>query len=52
MSTNKIDKRYQVVFRMCKEYEAWALMKKSQQAEDITKQESFENYPGLPLRIS
>ena len=52
LSTNKIDKRYQIVFKMCKEYEAWALMKKSQQAEDITKQESFENYPSLPLKIS
>ena len=52
LSTNKIDKRYQVVFKMCKQYEAWALMKKSQQAEDITKQESFENYPSLPLKIS
>ena len=52
LSTNKIAKRYETVFRMCKEYETWALMKKSQQAEDITKQESFESNPGLPLKIS
>ena len=52
LSTNKIVKRYEVVFRMCKEYEVWALMKKSQQAEDITKQESFESNSSLPLKIS
>jgi hypothetical protein len=52
LSTNKIAKRYEVVFQMCKKYETWALMKKSQQAEDITKQESFENNPSLPLKIS
>ena len=34
------------------ETKEWALMKKLQQAEDITKQESFENYPSLPLKIS
>jgi hypothetical protein len=37
---------------MCKKYETWALMKKSQQAEDITKQESFESNQSLPLKIS
>ena len=52
LSTNKIVERYQVVLKMCKKYEEWALMKKLQQAEDITKQESFENYPSLPLKIS
>jgi len=52
LSTNKMAKRYETVFRMCKEYETWALMKKSQQAEDITKQESFESNPSLPLKIS
>ena len=52
LSTNKMVKRYEIVFRMCKEYETWALMKKSQQAEDITKQESFESNPSLPLKIS
>ena len=52
LSTNKIVKRYETVFRMCKEYETWALMKKSQQAEDITKQESFESNLSLPLKIS
>ena len=51
LSTNKLIKRYQVVFRMCKEYEEWALIKKSQQAQDITKQESFENCLSLPLKI-
>ena len=52
LSTNKIVERSQVVLRMCKKYEEWALMKKLQQTEDITKQESFENYPSLPLKIS
>ena len=52
LSTNKMAERYETVFRMCKEYETWALMKKSQQAEDITKQESFESNSGLPLKIS
>ena len=52
LSTNKIAKRYEAVFQMCKQYETWALMKKSQQAEDITKQESFESNLGLPLKIS
>ena len=52
LSTNKIAKRYETVFQMCKKYETWALMKKSQQAEDITKQESFESNLSLPLKIS
>ena len=52
LSTNKIAKRYEAVFQMCKKYETWALMKKSQQAEDITKQESFESNPSLPLKIN
>jgi hypothetical protein len=52
LSTNKIVKRYETVFRMCKEYETWALMKKSQQAEDITKQEFFESNSSLPLKIN
>jgi len=52
LSTNKITERYEVVFQMCKKYETWALMKKSQQAEDITKQESFESNLSLPLKIS
>ena len=52
LSTNKITERYKIVFRMCREYETWALMNKSQQAEDITKQESFESNLGLPLKIS
>ena len=52
LSTNKIAKRYEAVFQMCKKYETWALMNKSQQAEDITKQESFESNLSLPLKIS
>ena len=52
LSTNKIIERYEAVFRMCQEYETWALMKKSQQAEDITKQESCESNLSLPLKIS
>ena len=43
--------RYQAVFRFCELYQSWALAKKSQQAEDITKQQSFETHPELPLGI-
>ena len=46
-----MDKRYQVVFRFCELYQSWALIKKSQQAEDITRQETFETHPDLPLKI-
>ena len=43
--------RYQAIFRFCELYQSWALGKKSQQAEDITRQENFEINPGLPLNI-
>ena len=41
LSTNNLVKRYKTVSRVCKLYQSWALEKKSQQAEDITRQESF-----------
>ena len=52
LSTNKLAKRYEVVFRMCESYEAWALNKKLQESGDITKQATFETFPTLPLTIS
>ena len=51
LSTNNLVERYETVFRLCKLYQSWALEKKSQQAEDITRQESFEIYPYLPLNL-
>ena len=51
LSTNNLVERYEMVFRLCKLYQSWALKKKSQQAEDITRQESFEIYPYLPLNL-
>ena len=51
LSTNNLVERYKTVFRLCKLYQSWALKKKSQQAEDITRQESFEIYPYLPLNL-
>ena len=51
LSTNNLVERYETVSRLCKLYQSWALEKKSQQAEDITKQESFEIYPYLPLKL-
>ena len=33
-------------------YQSWALAKKLQQAEDITRQETFEIHPDLPLKIT
>ena len=51
LSTNNLVKRYKTVSRLCKLYQSWALEKKSQQAEDITRQESFEIYPYLPLNL-
>jgi len=51
LSTNKLVKRYEVVFRMCEHYEAWALNKKLQESRDITKQAAFETCPTLPLTI-
>ena len=51
LQTNKLVERYQAVFRFCELYQTWALEKKSQQAEDITRQESFEIFQNLPLKI-
>ena len=51
LSTNNLTERYKTVFRLCKLYQSWALKKKSQQAKDITRQESFEIYPYLPLNL-
>jgi len=51
LSTNNLIERYKTVYRLCKLYQSWALKKKSQQAEDITRQESFEIYPYLPLNL-
>ena len=52
LTTNNMVGRYHTVFRLCGLYQSWALEKKSEQAEDITKQENFEIYPELPLKIS
>ena len=51
LSTNNLVERYEAVSRLCKHYQSWALEKKSQQAEDITRQESFEINPYLPLSL-
>ena len=51
LSTNNLVKRYETVLKLCKLYQSWALKKKSQQAEDVTRQESFEIYPYLPLNL-
>ena len=51
MTNNKVE-RYRAVFRFCKLYQSWALSKKSQQAEDITKQQFLETHPELPLGIT
>ena len=51
LTTNNIVKRYHTVFKLCELYQSWALEKKSEQTEDITKQENFEIYPELPLKI-
>ena len=51
LSTNNLVERYKTVSRFCKLYQSWALKKKSQQAEDITRQESFEIHPYLPLNL-
>ena len=50
--TNNRVERYQAVFQFCELYQSWALAKKSQQAEDITKQQSFETHSELPLEIT
>ena len=51
LSTNNLVERYETISRLCKLYQSWALEKKSQQAEDITRQVSFEIYPYLPLNL-
>ena len=52
LSTKNMVTRYKAVFRFCKLYQSWALAKKLQQAEDITRQETFEIHTDLPLKIS
>ena len=52
LKTNNRVERYRAVFKFCEIYQAWALTKKTEQAEDITKQENFEIYPVLPLKIT
>ena len=52
LSTKNMVERYQAVFRFCELYQSWALVKKLQQAEDITNQETFEIHPDLPLKIT
>ena len=52
LSTNNMVERYQAVFRFCELYQSWALEKKSQQAEYITSQETFEIHHDLPLKIT
>ena len=51
LTTNNRVERYIAVFKFCELYQTWALAKKSQQEEDITKQENFEIHPELPLKI-
>ena len=51
LTTNNKVERYRAVFKFCDLYQSWALAKKSEQAEDITKQENFEIHPELPLKI-
>ena len=51
LATNNKVERYRVVFKFCEFYQSWALSKKLEQAEDITKQENFEIHPELPLKI-
>ena len=51
LATNNRVERYRTVFKFCELYQSWALTKKSEQAEDITKQENFETQSELPLKI-
>ena len=51
LMTNNMVERYNSVFRFCELYQSWALEKKLQQSEDITRQENFEINPDLPLNI-
>ena len=41
LTTNNKVERYRAVFKFCEFYQSWALSKKSEQAEDITQQQSF-----------
>ena len=52
LATNNSVERHVVVHRYCEFYQSWVLAKKSQQAEEITKQQSFETHPELPLGIT
>ena len=52
LATNSRVERYRTVFKFCELYQSWALAKKSQQAEDITRQQSFEICSELPLEIT
>jgi L-lactate utilization protein LutC len=52
LATNNNAERYRVVFKFCELYQSWALAKKTEQAEDITKQENFEIHSELPLKIN
>ena len=52
LTTNNKVERYRAVFKVCEFYQSWALSKKSEQAEDITQQQSFETHPELPLKIT
>ena len=51
LATNNEVERCREVFKFCDLYQSWALAKKSEQAEDITKQENFEIHSELPLKI-
>ena len=51
LTTNSIVKRYSIIFEYCKRYYLWALNKKLQQSEDITKQQNFETSDEPPLKL-
>jgi hypothetical protein len=51
LTTNKIVERYSVIYEYCKQYYSWALNKKLQQSEDITKQQNFETSEEPPLKL-
>ena len=52
LATNNRGERYRKIFKFCDLYQSWALSKKAEQAEDITKQENFEIHSELPLKIN
>ena len=52
LATNNRGERYRTIFKFCDLYQSWALSKKAEQAEDITKQENFEIHSELPLKIN